>query len=140
MILLDTNVLSELMKASPDSRVRTWTSREPSERMFISTISEAELLYGVAILPAGRRRNQLSEAITATLRDEFAGRLLPFDSAAAVAFAGIAAARRRAGRPISQFDGQIAAIAKSRGASLATRNTKDFDGCGIDRINPWDER
>jgi len=140
MILLDTNVVSELMRPRPSPHVEAWFGKQLAADLFISTISEAELRYGIALLPNGRRRDKLSAAIEAMLSEDFAGRILPFDSAAAIAYAVIAADRRAAGRPISQFDAQIAAIAKSRGAALATRNGPHFEGCGIEVINPWDAK
>jgi predicted nucleic acid-binding protein len=137
MILLDTNVLSELMRARPSPRVEAWLAAEPPAGLFISTITEAELRYGVAVLPRGRRRDLLSAALEAMLAEDFAERILPFDRAAAADYAVIAADRQQAGQPISQFDAQIAAIARSRGAAVATRNDTDFTGCGIRVINPW---
>ncbi len=137
MILLDTNVLSELMRATPSAAVEHWLSAQPGTSLFISAITEAELRYGAALLPSGKRRSALIAAIHDMLEEDFVGRILPFDRGAAQAFATIAADRRGAGRPISQADAQIAAIARSRGASLATRNLPDFDGCGIEIIDPW---
>ena len=116
-----------------------WLADQPDASVFISAITEAELRYGVALLPAGKRRSALAAVIQDMLGEDFTGRILPFDSAAAVAFAEIAATRRQAGRPIAQADAQIAAIARSRGAALATRNVPDFEGCGIDVINPRTE-
>ena len=139
MILLDTNVLSELMRPAPEKGVGQWLADQPDASVFISAITEAELRYGVALLPAGKRRSALVAVVEDMLGEDFAGRILPFDSAAAVAFAEIAANRRQAGRPIAQADAQIAAIARSRGAALATRNEPDFDGCGIQVVNPWTE-
>jgi len=137
MILLDTNILSELMRPVPEKGVEQWFADQPDASVFISAITEAELRYGVALLPAGKRRSALTAVIEDMLGEDFTGRILPFDSAAAVAFAEIAATRRQAGRPIAQADAQIAAIARSRGAALATRNVPDFDGCGVDVVNPW---
>ncbi|MGE4482449.1 type II toxin-antitoxin system VapC family toxin [Acidocella sp.] len=137
MILLDTNVLSELMRPSPAPAVETWVSAQPAAGIFISAITEAELRYGLALLPDGQRRRRLLVQAQAMLAEDFAGRILPFDSAAAEAYAPIAAARRLAGRPISQADAQIAAIAASRGAALATRNVMDFTDCGITILDPW---
>ena len=110
---------------------------QPSTSLFTTTICEAEILYGVALLPAGRRRVALEQAVTAIFGEELAGRVLSFDRAAASAFAEISARRRRLGRPISQFDAQIAAIALSQGADVATRNVGDFADCGIGVIDPW---
>ncbi len=137
MILLDTNILSELMRSTPEKGVETWLDDQSDASVFISAITEAELRYGVALLPAGKRRSALTAVIEDMLRQDFTGRILPFDSAAAVAFAEIASNRRQAGRPIAQADAQIAAIARSRGAALATRNVADFEDCGIDVVNPW---
>jgi predicted nucleic acid-binding protein len=133
MVLLDTNVVSELMKPTPEAAVEKWLAEQPAASVFISAITEAELRYGAALLPDGRRRAAVAEM----LEIDFSGRILPFDSPAAIAFAQIAAERRLAGRPISQLDAQIAAIARSRAAAMATRNVGDFEGCGVEVINPW---
>ena len=137
MFILDTNVVSELMRDSPDANVVDWVSGQAALNLYLSTVSEAELRYGVEILPTGARRDRLLDEVEGTLREDFAGRILPFDSAAAQAYAVIAPSRRAAGHPISHADCQIAAIARSLGASVATRNASDFEGCGIDVINPW---
>jgi predicted nucleic acid-binding protein len=137
MILLDTNILSELMRPVPEADVERWLTDQPAASVFISAITEAELRYGIALLPNGKRRSTLTIALQDMLAEDFSGRILPFDSPAAVAFAEIAADRQQAGRPISQADAQIAAIARSRGATLATRNVADFQGCGLEVINPW---
>ncbi len=137
MILLDTNVLSELMKAAPDPTVLAFVDGVPGMALFTTAITQAEILYGIALLPEGRRRDALLVAARTALESHFRGRVLPFDGDAAEAFAAIAASRRERGRPISQADAQIAAIAKSRGAALATRNAADFDGCGVTVVNPW---
>ncbi len=137
MIVLDTNVVSELMLPSPAAGVIQWVHRQARLDLYLSTISEAELRYGAEILPAGQRRDRLVAEVDGMLREDFAGRILPFDSGAAQAYAVIAAARRAAGRPISHPDCQIAAIARSRGASVATRDVDGFQGCGIDVIDPW---
>ena len=137
MILLDTNILSELMRPTPEVAVEQWLADQPAASVFISAITEAELRYGLALMPPGKRRSALAVEIENMLGEDFSGRILPFDSPAAVAFAEIAAECRRAGRPISQPDAQIAAIARSRGAALATRDVPDFEGCGVEIINPW---
>ena len=137
MIVLDTNVLSECLRAEPDVRVLAWMATQPRASLFTSTVVEGEILYGVRLLPAGARRDSLDQAVRAIFREDFAERLLVFDHDAAVAYADIVATRKESGRPISQFDAMIAAIASSRGAAVATRNTRDFEGCGIDLINPW---
>jgi predicted nucleic acid-binding protein len=137
VIVLDTNVLSELMRPAPSRRVVAWLDLLPGPSLFTTCVTQAEIWYGVFVLPAGRRRTAI-EAVVSTLFDQdFVGRILAFDSDAALLFARIAADRRRTGRPISQSDAEIAAIARSRGATLATRNTSDFEGCGIRLIDPW---
>lgn len=137
MIVFDTNVVSELMLPRPGSIVLDWAARQPVRRLFLSSVSEAELRFGIAILPPGQRRERLLTSLERILRDGFAGRILPFDSAAAETYATIAAVRRAAGRPINHADCQIAAIARSNGASVATRDVNDFEGCGIEVVNPW---
>ena len=137
MIVLDTNILSELMRPSPDPAVEAWVTGRAAASLFFSAVGEAELRYGVAIMPAGRRREALTSEIEAMLREDFEGRVLPFDSDAARAYAEIASTRRFAGRPISQADSQIAAIARSRGMAVATRNVRDFDDMEIEVIDPW---
>lgn len=137
MIVLDTNVLSELMRSRPEPMVASWLGAQPTMSLFITAVTEAEILYGLALLPQGRRRDDLLAAARSLFDEEFAGRILPFDSDAAAAYSVIAADRRPAGRPISQFDAQIAAIVRSRGGTLATRNTADFIDCGIELIDPW---
>ena len=137
MIIIDTNVVSELMRASPDPAVLAWFAGHAANKLFLTAISEAELRTSAAILPAGQRRDRLIGAIDAMIEQDFAGRMLPFDSLAARSYAEIAAARRVAGKPIMDADCQIAAIGRACGAAIATRNTKDFEGCGIDIINPW---
>ncbi len=137
MIVLDTNVVSELARPTPDPVVLEWLGAQPPTDVFLSAVTEAELRYGLALMPEGRRRSELAVIIDDFLEGEFAGRLLPFGSFAARAYAIVAARRRAAGRPIAPFDGQIAAIARSLGASVATRDTRGFEGCGVDLINPW---
>lgn len=137
VIVLDTNVVSEVMKLAPNGEVMDWINSKPASEFYVTAVTQAELLYGIEIMPRGRRRDGLLEAVRLALELYFPARVLPFDGLAAEAFAGLAAARRKAGRPVSQFDGQIAAIALSRQATLATRNLDDFADCGIALVNPW---
>ena len=139
MVVLDTNFVSELMKIAPRPSVKLWLAAQPRTTVFISAITEAELRLGVALSPDGRRRDALAADMEAMIAEDFSGRVLPFDSPAAKAFAAIVADRRRSGRPIAIPDAQIAAVARSRGASVATRNVGDFEGCGVEVINPWDD-
>ena len=137
MIILDTNVVSELMRPVPSSNVVAWVAGQTTTNLYLSTVSEAELRFGVEILPTGERRNRLLYEVDGMLQEDFEGRILPFDRAAARAYAVIAAARRAAGHPINHADCQIAAIARCRRASVATRDVSDFEGSGIEVINPW---
>ncbi|HEU5023095.1 MAG TPA: type II toxin-antitoxin system VapC family toxin [Bryobacteraceae bacterium] len=136
MIVLDANVLSEILRPDPSPAVTAWFRSENPEELRITTITQAEILYGIEILPDGRRKNALRESAI-PLFELFTDKVLNFDEASAWAFAAIAAAHRKAGRRISEMDCQIAAIALSRKASLCTRNIKDFYRCGIPLINPW---
>lgn len=135
--LLDTNVLSELLRSQPAPAVLAWFSRQTAALLVVSSVTQAEMLLGARLLPAGRRRQQLDASLGAMFEIDFAGRVWPFDAAAAPAYAELVSARRAAGRPISQLDAQIAAIARTRGALLATRNTADFEGCGVELQDPW---
>ena len=137
MLVIDTNVASELMRPAPNPNVAAWIAERDAAAMYLTAVSEAELRFGVAILPAGRRRTALEAAMRRWLEIGFAERVLPFDSAAARAYAEIGADRRGAGRPIGDADCQIAAISRSRGASLVTRNVRDFEGTGVDVVDPW---
>ncbi|WP_419926680.1 type II toxin-antitoxin system VapC family toxin [Candidatus Poriferisocius sp.] len=137
MIVLDTNVVSELMRPLPNPAVEAWVADRAATTLFLSAVSGAELLYGIAIMPAGQRRDALETEVEAMLCEIFAGRVLPFDSDAARAYARIAASCRASGRPVSQSDGQIAAVARSRGMAVATRNIRQFEGMAVDIIDPW---
>ena len=137
MLVIDTNVASELMDPNPAPVVARWFGEHDAEHMYLTAVSEAELLYGVAIMPAGRRRSALESVMTRWLNQGFAERILPFDSAAARIYAEISASRRHAGRPIGAADCQIAAISRSRGAVLVTRNVRDFKGAGVELVDPW---
>jgi toxin FitB len=139
MILLDTNVLSELMRPQPDQRVMNWISSQPPTSLFTTSITQAEILHGIHLLPDGKRRRAFEVAALEMFSKDFDGRILAFDSDSATAYAVIAARRHRVGRPISQLDTQIAAIAAANKAPLATRNVMDFEGCEIGLIDPWRE-
>jgi predicted nucleic acid-binding protein len=137
MIVLDTNVLSELVRSTPSPEVLSCLKRFPAADRFTTVITEAEMQFGVAILPAGRRRRILQTQLDEIFKQHFDGRILVFDSEAAQAFAKLASERRAKGRPISYFDAQIAAIVQINGATLLTGNSRDFEGCGIVVVNPW---
>ncbi|MGP0100777.1 MAG: type II toxin-antitoxin system VapC family toxin [Solirubrobacteraceae bacterium] len=137
MILLDTNVLSELIRPKPDERVTEWLDSLDSAAVATTAITAAELLYGVARLPAGQRRERLDEAIRGLIEDDLEGRVEPFDAAAATHYAALVCERDNARRPISTADGQIAAICRKLGATLATRNTSDFQDTGVELFDPW---
>ncbi len=137
MIILDTNVVSELMRPLPAAKVRDWVAAQPTSSLYTTSITQAEILHGIALLPPGRRRDALERAADAMFAQEFAGRILAFGSDAAQPYARIAVRRRRAGRPISQFDAQIAAIAQATGAAIATRDVAGYSDCGVRLIDPW---
>lgn len=137
MIILDTNVISELMRENPNPTMLAWLDEQHIQSLFSTTVNEAEILSGISVLPAGKRQAQLSVVADQVFEKLFASRILPFDRSAATTYAEIASERRASGQPISQFDAQIAAIARSRNAAIATHNTKDFINVGIDVIDPW---
>ena len=137
MIVLDTNVVSELMRPAPHQQVVVWTDRQPVSEVFITAITLAELWYGIGRLPAGRRRTELAEVFEEMLTEDFEHRVLDFDRVAAAHYADLVVGRERIGRPISMADAQIAAICRSHGAAVATRNVDDFADVGIDVANPW---
>ena len=136
--LLDTNVLSELMREAPAPEVLHWFAAQTPNRLYTCTINQAEILAGIAVLPAGKRRDALARAAQHVFEDEFAGRCLVFGSGSAEQFALVIAQRKRVGRPIEAVDAQVAAIALAADLKLVTRNTKDFAGIdGLEVINPW---
>ena len=139
MFVLDTNVVSELMRDRPNSAVLHWLDDRLERDLFVTAVTQAEVLTGIAILPAGKRRQGLAAAADRAFRGMFRDRVLPFDRSAAQAYAGVAAVRRRAGRPVSQADCQIAAIAISRGGTVVTRNVCDFEGVDVPIFNPWED-
>lgn len=139
MIVVDTNVTSELMRPSPSPAVVAWVQARRASQLYTTSITVAEVLYGIERLPESRRK-QLLGTTAIEVFAAFADRVLAFDEPAAVQYANIVAARDGAGARISGFDAQIAAICRSQGATLATRNTKDFDGTGVAVANPWTAR
>lgn len=138
MIVLDTKVISELMRSQPDPAVFEWVARQPRDTLSTTNINEAEIFYGIYAMPEGRRREALRSAAEALFAEEFAGRVLSFERRAARRHGEIVLVRRAEGRPIENFDALIAAIASVTGASIATRDTDGFDGCGLTMINPWE--
>ncbi len=137
MIVIDTNVLSEALRPEPEPVVLDWIANQPRASLFTTTVTRGEILYGIRLLSEGKRRRGLWDAAMHIFDEDFADHVLSFDGESADAYAEIAASRSMAGRPISQFDAMIAAMARSRGASLATRNVQDFADCGVDVVNPW---
>lgn len=137
MFVLDTNVLSAIMGSRRVPEVAAWVAGQQEDLLFTATVCQAEVLAGIAVLPIGRRRQRLEAAAQAIFDDDFAGRVLPFDQAAARCYATLFAVRREAGRPAATADLMIAAVAHAQGASLVTRNTGDFEGCGLPLVNPW---
>jgi toxin FitB len=137
MILLDTNVISEMLRPQPDPVVVSWFKRAAGLPLYTTTVTEAELWSGVYLAPDGKRRTALHELISETLSEDFAGRIVSFDSAAAMAYAKINARRSQLGRPIATADCQIAAIAQVRGFKVATRDVAGFENCDIEIVDPW---
>ena len=137
MIVLDTNVISELTRQVPEPRVLSWLDSLSAGEVGTTAVTAAELLYGVARMPAGRRKTELAAAVRGLLGDEFRDRVLPFDEHCASRYADIVCGRETLGRPIGVADAQIAAICRTAEATLATRNTDDFSGTGIGLIDPW---
>jgi predicted nucleic acid-binding protein len=137
MIVLDTNVLSELMRRRPAPRVVEWVDEQDPSALAITAMTAAELLYGVAGLRDGARKAKLASAVQALVREDFSGRVLPFDVAAAEHYAALVSGREQQGRPVNAADGQIAAICRHHGARLATRNVRDFEATGVGVLDPW---
>ena len=137
MILLDTNVISEMMRERPEPAVSAWLDRQPAEELWTASVVLAELLSGIEMMPDGRKQKALREAVEGMIAEDFLGQILDFDLPAARQYGQILAIRRKMGRPIREFDAQIAAIAKIYGADLATRDVNGFVGCGLRIIDPW---
>lgn len=137
MIVLDTNVVSALMRREPEPAVVSWLDSLPAESVWTTSVTVFEIRLGLEILVEGRRRRELEEAFAKALEEDFENRVLPFDETAAQAAGLIAAERRRAGRSVEFRDVQIAGIAKARKATLATRNIRHFEGCGLMLVDPW---
>lgn len=137
MIVLDTNVVSEAMKPEPNPVVRAWLNEQSAETLYLSSISLADLLFGIAAMPDGKRKDMLNEALDG-LTELFRGRVLPFGADAACKYAELAVAARTAGRGFPVPDGYIAAIAVSQGYRVASRDTAPFEAANVDVINPWE--
>ena len=138
MIILDTNVLSELMRPAPEEAVVQWLDRQPAGEVAVTSITVAEILFGIERLPEGRRRTRFSESAADLFETDFAGRILPFDAKSASYYAMEVAANERQGKTVSMADAQIAGICMSNDAALATRNIRDFEAFPLTRINPWE--
>jgi predicted nucleic acid-binding protein len=137
LILLDTNVLSALMRRVPERPVVDWLDRQPADSIWITSITLFEVRLGLALLPAGRRRKALQDTFARLLEDDLQNRVLDFDAAAASEAAALAAARQRAGRPVDLRDTQIAGIALTRRATVATRNVRHFGDLDVPVVDPW---
>ena len=137
MIILDTNVLSALMRREREPRVSSWLDTVPNESVWTTSVTVFEVRFGLELMQAGRRRREMEQEFTDSLRDDLEGRILPLDSASAEAAARIAANNRQTGRPVEIRDVQIAGIAMARRATLATRNTRYFEGIGLSLVDPW---
>ena len=138
MILLDTNVISETMRERPNPTVRAWLRAQPRSEVWTSSVVIAELLFGIELMPSGRKQRILIETVEEMIVEDFRGQILTFNLPAARQYAQILAARRKIGRPIREMDAQIAAIARVHGAALATRDVNDFVGCNLAVVNPWE--
>jgi len=137
MIILDTNVLSALMRTSPDVAVVSWLDRQPADSIWVTSITVFEARFGLALLPRGRKRLGLEAAFERVLKEDFENRVLDFDAAAAASAARLAADRKSAGRVADLRDTLIAGIAQARRATIATRNTRHFEGLDVPVVDPW---
>ena len=137
MIVLDTNVVSEIMRPRPEPAVLAWLDAQAPSELWLTAVGAAELMFGIARLDDGARKQQLARTVSAMLETDFAGQVLPFDLAAASVYAQMVAQRERMGKPIAMADAQIASVCLAHGATLATRNQKHLDGVGLTIINPW---
>ena len=138
MIVLDTNVVSEVVKAAPSPNVIEWLNGQESSDLYITAITLGEISYGVEVLPAGTRRTSLARVLNHFIDQAFGDRILVFDRESATEYGRVMAGRRKLGRPLSAPDGQIAAITRRQQFQLATRNVKDFEACGLGLINPFE--
>jgi toxin FitB len=138
MLILDTNVISEVLRPEPNEAVVTWFESQPRHQLFTTAVTQAEIVYGITLMPKGARRQKLLGIAQLIFEEDLENRVLPFAGDAAGYFAEIGASRKSSARPISQFDAMIAAIARLHGGKLATRNTADFEYCGIELVNPWE--
>jgi len=138
MIILDTNVVSELMRPAPEARVLRWFASQTAEDLHVTAVTMAEILHWIELISTSRRRDVVRAGAEKMFGDVFGDRVLTFEDRAARAFSQIASARRRQGKPMSEFDAQIAAITRVHGATLATRNPYVFEGCGVRLVNPWE--
>lgn len=137
MIVLDTNVVAEMMKATPAPSVVAWLNDRDASTLFLTTITVGEIAYGLRVLPEGKRRRQLEEGFDWLIAEAFTGRILPFGEEAAHRYGEIMGRRKEIGRPLPILDGQIASIARANGSAVATRNVRDFVECGIEVVNPF---
>jgi len=139
MIIVDTNIVTEVMKDSPTHAVVSWLNDQETSTLFLTSITIGEVRYGLRIMPQGRRRLRLEQGFERILAEAFAGRVLPFDEEAARHYGDVMGRRKEIGRPVGVLDGQIASIARANGCAVATRNVKHFVECGIEIINPFDD-
>jgi toxin FitB len=137
MIVVDTNVVAEVMKASPAEAVVSWLNDRETSSLFVTTITIGEIAYGLRVMPQGKRRLKMEQGFERVIVEAFASRVLVFDEAAARLYGELMGRRREIGRPLSVLDAQIAAIARAKGFAVATRNVRDFEDCGVEIIDPF---